>query len=60
MKIAENISDEESLEVTVAFDINGQKISLKEYTERNERAEASYTEGKYNTSEQLKNKFRFM
>ncbi|MBK5213190.1 MAG: hypothetical protein JJE55_05975 [Flavobacteriaceae bacterium] len=56
----EEILENESLEssTVVAHSINGREISLKEYREKNERAVASYAEGKFKTSEELKNKFK--
>lgn len=42
----------------VAHSINGREISLKEYREKNERAVKGYAEGKFTTSEELKNRFR--
>jgi hypothetical protein len=56
----EEMLENESLKdaTIVTHSINGREISLKEYRERNERAEASYAEGKYKTSEQLKEKFK--
>ncbi|CAM3335847.1 hypothetical protein [Aequorivita lipolytica] len=56
----EEMLENESLKdsTVVTHSINGREISLKEYREKNERAEASYAEGKYKTSEQLKEKFK--
>ena len=56
----EEMLEKESLKDSnvVAHSITGRAISLKEYRERNERAEANYAEGKYKTSEQLKDKFK--
>ena len=56
----EEMLENESLKdsTIVAHNINGREISLNEYGERNESAEASYAEGKYKTSQQLKDKFK--
>ena len=56
----EEILENESLESStiVAHTINGRAISLQEYRKKNERAVAGYAEGKFKTSEELKNKFR--
>jgi len=42
----------------VAHTINGREISLQEYRNKNERAVADYSEGKFKTSAQLKDKFK--
>lgn len=42
----------------VAHTIGGRAISLKDYREKNERAVKGYAEGKFSTSEELKNRFR--
>lgn len=56
----EEILESEKLDdsTVVAHTMNGRAISLKEYREKNERAVAGYAEGKFRTSEELKNKFR--
>ena len=43
---------------TVAHTINGREISLQEYQNKNDRAVTDYSEGKFKTSEELKEKFR--
>ncbi len=56
----EEILENESLEssTVVAHTVNERDISLKEYCEKNERAVASYAEGKFKTSKELKDKFK--
>lgn len=56
----EKILESESIDnsTIVAHTINGREISLKEYRKKNERAVRDYAEGKFTTSEELKNKFR--
>ncbi len=51
---SENLDDS----TVVAYSIDGRGISLKEYREKNERAVKGYSEGKFTTSEELKNRFR--
>jgi len=56
----EEMLENESLKdsTVVVHNINGREISLKEYREKNERAVKGYAEGKFSTSEELKNRFR--
>jgi hypothetical protein len=56
----EELLENESLEssTVVAHTVNEREITLKEYREKNERAETSYAEGKFKTSEELKDKFK--
>ena len=56
----EEMIEMESLKesTVVAHTINGREISLKEYREKNERAVNGYAEGRFTTSEELKNRFR--
>lgn len=51
---SENLDDS----TVVAYSIDGREISLKEYREKNERAVKVYAEGKFSTSEELKDRFR--
>lgn len=55
----EEILENESLSssTVVAHSINGREISLQEYREKNEHAVDSYKDGKFKTTEELKNKF---
>jgi hypothetical protein len=56
----EEILENESLKnsTIVAKSVNGREISLQEYREKNERAVTDYSEGKFKTSEELKDKFK--
>ncbi len=56
----EELLENESLEssTVVAPTVNEREITLKEYREKNERAETRYAEGKFKTSEELKDKFK--
>ena len=42
----------------IVYTINGLEISLEEYRERNERVLRGYSEGRFKTSEELKDKFK--
>ncbi|MEM0517513.1 MULTISPECIES: hypothetical protein [Aequorivita] len=55
----EEILESESLKdsTIVAKSVNGREISLQEYRDKNDRAVADYSEGKFKTSAQLKDKF---
>lgn len=55
-EILENESMKDS--TIVAHSINGREISLKEYREKNKSAFTSVIEGKFKTSEELKEKFK--
>ena len=57
-RLEEILQEETNENEVVAYSINGNVITKKEYIARNEEAESSFKKGNYKTQEEMINKYK--